>query len=250
MRGSYDVVVVGGGPAGLAAAIRAKELGLEVLLLESRERVGGIPLQCVHPGFGLHYFKEDLTGTEFIYRLIRRFEDLGVEHYTGAHVLSARIVSDLEKRLRVVSRKGVFDVSATTIIYAAGARERHVFEIGIIGKRLAGVYTAGETQAMMDLYGVMPGREVVIVGSGDVGLIMARRFALEGARVKAVIEIMPYPGGLTRNIVQCLEDFGIPLYLSHAVTRIEGKSRVEAVVVVEVDDELRPMGIYSLFIGF
>ncbi len=237
----YDVVVIGGGPAGLAAAIKAKNLGLKVLLLENRERLGGIPLQCVHPGFGLHYFKEDLTGTEFIYRILEKFEELKIEHYTNAHVLDISYMSDLEKMLKVVTPRDILEIVTTTIIYAAGARERHLFEIGITGKRLAGIYTAGEAQAMMDLYGVMPGKDVVIVGSGDVGLIMARRFVLEGANVKAVIEIMPYPGGLIRNIVQCLEDFEIPLYLSHAVVRIEGKRRVEKVIIMKVDENLKPL---------
>jgi len=241
MQNDYDVVVIGGGPAGLAAAIKAKEYGLRVLVIENRETLGGIPLQCVHPGFGLHYFKEDLTGTEFIYRFINKFLEMGIEYHTGAHVVSIEPFSDLEKRLTVVTSKGVLEITTTTIIYATGARERHPFEIGITGHRPAGVYTAGEAQTMMDIDGIMPGKEIVIVGSGDVGLIMARRFALEGAHVKAVIEIMPYPGGLMRNIVQCLQDFGIPLYLSHAVTRIEGTKRVEKVIVTKVDENLKPI---------
>ncbi|KUK16966.1 MULTISPECIES: NAD(P)/FAD-dependent oxidoreductase [Thermococcus] len=241
MQNDYDVVVIGGGPAGLAAAIKAKEYGLRVLVIENRETLGGIPLQCVHPGFGLHYFKEDLTGTEFIYRFINKFLEMGIEYHTGAHVVSIEPFSDLEKRLTVVTSKGVLEITTTTIIYATGARERHPFEIGITGHRPAGVYTAGEAQTMMDIDGIMPGKEIVIVGSGDVGLIMARRFALEGAHVKAVIEIMPYPGGLMRNIVQCLQDFGIPLYLSHAVTRIEGTKRVEKVIIAKVDENLKPI---------
>lgn len=241
MQNDYDVVVIGGGPAGLAAAIKAKEHGLKVLLIENRKTLGGIPLQCVHPGFGLHYFKEDLTGTEFIYRFINKFLGMGIEYYTGAHVVSIEPFSDLEKRLTVVTSKGVLEITTTTIIYATGARERTLFEIGVTGHRPAGVYTAGEAQTMMDIDGTMPGKEIVIVGSGDVGLIMARRFALEGAHVKAVIEILPCPGGLTRNIVQCLQDFGIPLYLSHAVTRVEGTKRVEKVIITEVDENLKPI---------
>lgn len=241
MQNDYDVVVIGGGPAGLAAAIKAKEYGLKVLLLENRDVLGGIPLQCVHPGFGLHYFKEDLTGTEFIYRFIEKFRELGIEYYTNSHVVKIDQISDLEKRLKVITPKGVLELTTTTIIYTTGARERHIFEIAITGHRVAGIYTAGEAQTMMDIYGVMPGKEIVIVGSGDVGLIMARRFALEGAKVKAVVEIMPYPGGLTRNIVQCLQDFGIPLYLSHAVTRVEGSKRVEKVIIAKVDEKFNPI---------
>jgi len=240
MRSEYDVVVIGGGPAGLAAAMKAKELGLSVLLIENRDFLGGIPLQCVHPGFGLHYFREDLTGTEFISRLIEKFEGMGIDYYTSSHVLEITPYSYRHKVLRVVTPKGLLTLQAKTVIYATGARERHMFEIGITGHRIAGIYTAGEAQTMMDIYGIMPGREIVIVGSGDVGLIMARRFTLEGAHVKAVIELMPYPGGLTRNVVQCLEDFGIPLYLSHMVKRIEGKKRVERVILTEVDENLRP----------
>ncbi|ALM76032.1 NAD(P)/FAD-dependent oxidoreductase [Thermococcus barophilus] len=241
MQNEYDVVVIGGGPAGLAAAIKSKELGLRVLLIENREFIGGIPIQCVHPGFGLHYFKEDLTGTEFIYRFIEKFNEMGIEYYTNAHVLEIIPYSYRHKILKVVTERGIHEIIAKTVIYAAGARERHLFEIGITGHRVAGIYTAGEAQTMMDIYGIMPGKEIVIVGSGDVGLIMARRFTLEGAHVKAVIEIMPYPGGLTRNVVQCLEDFGIPLYLSHAVTRVEGKKRVERVIVTEVNENLKPI---------
>ncbi len=241
MQNEYDVVVIGGGPAGLAAAIKSKELGLKVLLIENREFIGGIPIQCVHPGFGLHYFREDLTGTEFIYRLIKKFEEMNIDHYTNAHVLEILPYSYRHRILKVVTEKGIPNIKAKAVIYATGARERHMFEIGITGHRVAGIYTAGEAQTMMDIYGIMPGKEIVIVGSGDVGLIMARRFTLEGAHVKAVIELMPYPGGLTRNVVQCLEDFGIPLYLSHAVTRIEGRKRVEKVIITKVDENLKPI---------
>jgi len=241
MQGDYDVLVIGGGPAGLSAAIKAKELGLTPLLIENREILGGIPLQCIHTGFGIHYFKEDLTGTELTYRLLGKFERLDIDYYTGAHVTDFTYVSYLEKRIRAITAKGILDITTPTIIYAAGARERHIFDIWITGNRSAGIYTAGEAQTMMDIEGIMPGREIVIVGSGDVGLIMARRFALEGAKVKAVIEIMPYPGGLLRNVVQCLYDYNIPLYLNTSVTRIIGKKRVEKVIISQVNEDLRPV---------
>ncbi|WP_297478539.1 FAD/NAD(P)-binding oxidoreductase, partial [Thermococcus sp.] len=190
---SYDVVVIGGGPAGMAAAIKAKELGLNVLLLDENDYLGGILPQCIHPGFGLHYYREELTGPEFASRLAKNLVELGVEYRTSARVLEIRNYSDLEKFVLFTSPAGIYGVWAKAIIYTAGARERHAFEIGIVGDRVAGIYTAGEAQTLMDIYGIMPGREVVIVGSGDVGLIMARRFALEGAKVKAVVELMPYP---------------------------------------------------------
>jgi thioredoxin reductase len=237
----YDVVVIGGGPAGIAAAIRATELGLKTILLENRDVLGGIPLQCIHPGFGLHYFKEDLTGTQFIHRFFERMERIGVEYITSAHVHSIEYRDYMEKVVNTITRKGVLRLYSKTIIYTVGARERTLFEIGVVGDRPDGIYTAGEAQTMMDIYGVLPGKDVVIIGSGDVGLIMARRFALEGARVKAVIEIMPYPGGLMRNVVQCLRDFNIPLLLSHAVISIAGKKRVEKVTVVKVDEGFRPI---------
>jgi len=235
---NYDVVVIGGGPAGMAAAIRAKELGLKVLLLDDNDYLGGILPQCIHPGFGLHYYKEELTGPEFAARLAKKLVELGVEYRTAARVLEIKNYSDLEKVVIFTSPSGVYQVWAKAIIYAAGARERHAFEIGITGDRVAGIYTAGEAQTLMDIYGILPGREVVIVGSGDVGLIMARRFALEGAKVKAVVELMPYPGGLARNVM-ILRDFDIPLYLSHKVVEARGKGRVEKVKVVKVDENFK-----------
>lgn len=237
----YDAVVIGGGPAGIAAAIKATELGLKTVLLENRDILGGIPLQCVHPGFGLHYFKEDLTGTQFIHRFFDRMEKIGVEYITSAHVYSIEYRDYMEKIVNVITRKGVLRLCSKTIIYTIGARERTIFEIGVVGDRPDGIYTAGEAQTMMDIYGVLPGKDIVIIGSGDVGLIMARRFALEGARVKAVIEIMPYPGGLMRNVVQCLIDYSIPLLLSHIALRVVGKKRVEKIVVARVDENLRPI---------
>lgn len=241
MKIDYDVVVIGGGPAGLAGGARAKELGLDTLILENSERIGGIPIQCTHPGFGLFYYGEDLTGPEFSQRLIDKVEDLEVKYLTNAHVTEINQDSNLGKIVRFVTQEGILDISTSAIIYATGAREKHICETGITGDRVSGVFTAGEAQALMDIYGAMPGKEIVIVGSGDVGLIVARRFALEGAKVKGVMEILPYPGGLTRNVEQCLRDFEIPLYNRRAVKEIRGSKRVEKAVTVEVDDDLRPI---------
>ncbi|MGC8953792.1 MAG: NAD(P)/FAD-dependent oxidoreductase [Desulfurococcus sp.] len=238
----YDVVVIGGGPAGIASAIKADSLGLKTALIENRDILGGIPLQCIHPGFGIHYFKEDLTGTEFIERLIDRLRVSSVDVYTKTHVHAIDVIAHDEKIVNTVRRSGVTRFVAKTIIYATGARERHLYEIGVVGDRPgSGIYTAGEAQALMDIYGILPGREIVIIGSGDVGLIMARRFSLEGARVKAVVEMLPYPGGLTRNIVQCLYDFNIPLYLGHVVTGVKGRNRVEKVIVARIGENGKPL---------
>lgn len=239
----YDSVIVGGGPAGLSAALRLKMKGFNPLLIESGERIGGIPLQCIHPGFGLQYLGEDLTGTEFIYRLIDSVEDQGVEYRVRSHVVRVKPSKDKYpyKIVEVISPKGFLEIETPTVIYTAGARERTIFEIGVTGRRLSGVFTAGEAQAYMDIYGILPGSRVVIIGSGDVGLIMARRLALEGARVEAVVEMMPWPGGLTRNIVQCLLDYDIPLLLGRMVIRLEGKRRIEGVTTVRVDHDLNPI---------
>lgn len=225
----------------MAAAAKAAELGLDVILLEDRETLGGIPLQCVHPGFGLHYLGEDLTGAQFAHRLMEKVERSGASCLLKSYVHSIEVKAYDEKVVNVVTRAGVVRIEVKAVVCATGARERTLFEIGVVGDRPAGVMTAGEAQLLMDLYGILPGREVVIVGSGDVGLIMARRFALEGARVKAVVEIMPWPGGLMRNVVQCLHDFNIPLLLSHAVVKIAGKGRVEKVIVTKVDEALKPI---------
>jgi NADPH-dependent 2,4-dienoyl-CoA reductase/sulfur reductase-like enzyme len=237
----YDTVVIGGGPAGIAAAIKATELGLKTILIENRDLLGGIPLQCVHTGFGLHYFKEDLTGTQFVTRLLDKLEKLRVEYLLKAHVHSIEYLDYDKKLVNVVTPQGVVRILTKTIIYTTGARERHLYEIGVVGDRPDGIYTAGEAQTLMDIYGIMPGREVVIIGSGDVGLIMARRFALEGAKVKAVIEILPYPGGLMRNVMQCLRDYNIPLLLGHTVVKVVGKKRVEKIIVAKVDENFKPI---------
>lgn len=240
-KNDYDTVVIGGGPAGLAGGVRAKELGLEVLVLENSDRIGGIPIQCIHPGFGNFYYGEDMTGPEFSNRLIQKAESLNLEYRTNAHVSRISSISDLRKDIKTITPEDASRISTSTIIYAAGAREKHLFETGICGDRVSGIYTAGETQTLMDIHGVMPGKKVVIIGSGDIGLIMARRFALEGAEVKGVVEMLPYPGGLTRNVVQCLRDFDIPLQTNQIVKKIIGKKRVEKVITAEVDENLQPI---------
>ncbi|MFO8132386.1 MAG: FAD-dependent oxidoreductase [Thermoplasmatota archaeon] len=240
--GAYDLAVIGGGAAGLAgAAAAAEEYRLDVLVIEAGARLGGIPLQCIHPGFGLSYFNEDLTGPEFAERLAARVHRRDIDILTDAHVTSLELLPDKRKKIVVTTRDGIREIAAACILYTAGARERHRHETGIVGDRPAGVFTAGEAQTLMDIDGALPGRHVVIIGSGDIGLIMARRFALEGATVEAVIEMLPYPGGLTRNVVQCLHDFDIPLHTGRMVTAIRGSERVEAVDTVAVDDSMQPV---------
>lgn len=233
----YDVVVIGGGPSGMAAALKASELCQNVLLIEREDRLGGILNQCIHNGFGLKIFKEELTGVEYAQKLAEKVFKSNVK------VLLQTFATRIEKNeVEIINENGVKIIQASSIVFAGGCRERSAGGISLPGNRVAGIYTAGLVQKMINYYGKIPGKKAIILGSGDIGLIMARRLTLQGVKVECVLEIMSSSSGLKRNIIQCLNDFNIPIYLSHTVKRVVGKERIEGVYISKVDNDFNFIG--------
>ena len=234
-----DLIIIGGGPAGMSAAISAYENGIkDIIILERDDDLGGILRQCIHNGFGLHKFKEELTGPEYAHRYAEKVKELGISYKLNTMVLD---ITEDKKVIATNSEDGIFEIQAKAIILAMGCRERAKGALNIAGSRPAGIYSAGTAQKLVNVKGYLPGKEIVILGSGDIGLIMARRMTLEGAKVKAVCELMPYSSGLARNIEQCLNDFNIPLRLSHTVVELHGKERLTGVTIAKVDENRQPI---------
>lgn len=245
MEKKVDVTIIGGGPAGLSAGIASGKSGKKILIIERNDELGGVLNQCIHPGFGLLYFKEELTGPEYAQRLIKE-----IEKYKNIDIFLDTMVLEINENKEViaVNKDGVWKIKSKAVIFSTGCRERTRGNLQIPGDRPAGIYTAGTAQRLVNIEGYLPGEKVLILGSGDIGLIMARRLIWEGAEVLGVVEKMPYPGGLTRNLVQCLEDYNVPLYLKHTIIDIKGKNRVEGVYVAPVDDLGNPIPEKSFFI--